>query len=535
MGWPDIFIQHGLFPGSDMQVTQSNSKQSRSESVVAINPTNRANIIAASKKFINPSKYHFTVAAMYTHNDGMTWHEANLPVPTNWHGMTDPVLAFNHLGHAFLVVEPLRFDPDDITVIGIQVFRSTDGGQTWLEPKSLIENRVVDVNDDKSWMACDRSNNPSTRGRIYVAWGVGRALRLARSLDGGQTWHGAGNLPAGADVPGINNAWAPETTVDYNGIIHVVWHVPRQSTIKYTRSVDGGETFELQKDIVTGVASFTGNLPEAGNFPEFPNAKFRVLTLATGCALPNGRFLVAWADMRDGIARLYYRASDNSGVTWGGPANGQPLLPWFPANNGLYHFHPQLIATESGVVGCAFYEFGLKSGGYKIDTRVAGSFSQGASFDRLTTVTDAPWDPAVNAPLSHGDVDDTFIGEYFGFDADDETFAVIWTDTRTGVQELFYDRVGTAKTDVPEEFKGVSGELFGGVAQGGGGFIIVGGKIIKIPPRGPKWALLQSMIALDAAEQIDHALGTRLVRGIAETIAGISKDIVKQPEKAGKA
>lgn len=531
--WKDIFTKHGLFQGSDVQATQSQTNQSRSESAVGINPLDRSNIIAASKKFIDPTKYHFTVAAVFSKNDGTTWTEATLPKPSSWDGMTDPVLAFSHLGHAFLVVEPLRFDPNDITVTGIQVFRSTNGGQTWSQPQSLIEGRPVDGNDDKSWVACDRSNNPATHGRIYVAWGVGGALRLARSLDGGQTWHGAGNLPAGANVPGTNDAWAPETTVDYNGIVHVVWHVPGQSTIKYTRSTDGGETFEPQKAIVTGVTSFTGNLPQTGSFPEFPNAKFRVLTLATGCALPRGRFLVAWADMRDGIARLYYRMSDNGGVTWIGPANGQPLLPWFPANNGLYHFHPQLIATESGVVGCAFYEFGLKGGGYKIDTRVAGSFSQGDAFDLLTTVTDDPWDPAVNAPLSHGNPNDTFIGEYFGFDADDETFAVIWTDTRTGVQELFYDRVGTSKTDIPEIFKGISAEVFGGVAQDGGGFIIVGGKIIKVPPRGPKWALLQSMIALDAAEQIDHPTSTRLVRSIAETIGGISKDIVKQLGKVG--
>ena len=361
-----------------------------------------------------------------------------------------------------------------------------------------------------------------------MAWGVGVALRLARSLDGGQTWHGAGNLLPGANVPGTNDAWAPETTVDYNGIVHVVWHVPGQSTIKYTRSTDGGETFEPQKVIVTGVVSFTGNLPQTGNFPEFPNAKFRVLTLATGCALPSGRFLVGWADMRDGIARLYYRMSDNGGITWTGPANGQPLLPWFQANNGLYHFHPQLIATEFWVVGCAFYEFGLKAGGYKVDTRVAGSFAQGDAFDLLRPVTDDPWDPAVNAPLSHGNPNDTFIGEYFGFDADNETFAVIWTDTRTGVQELFYDRVGTSKTEVPSILEGISAEVFGGVAQDGGGFIIVGGKIIKVPPRGPKWALLQSMIALDTAEQIDHPTSTRVVSSIAETIGGISKEIVKQ-------
>jgi hypothetical protein len=449
MGQPYSYTLHGLFPGPDVQATQSNPNQSRSESVVAINPTDTSNLIAASKKFIDPVKYHFTVAPVFSKDSGATWAEATLPKPGSWDGMTDPVLAFNQLGHAFLVVEPLRFDPNDITPTGIQVFRSTNGGQTWSQPQSLIEGRRVDRNDDKSWMACDRSNNPATNGRIYVAWGVGGALRLARSLDGGQTWLGAGDLPAGANVPGTNDAWAPETTVDYDGIVHVVWHVPGESTIKYTRSTDGGQTFEPQKVIVTGVKSLVSpDLPKTGEWAEFPNAKFRVLTLATGCALPSGRFIVAWADMRNGVARLYYRVSDSGGVTWIGPANGQPLLPWFPANNGLYHFHPQLMATESGVVGCAFYEFGLKSGSYKIDTRVAGSFSQGDAFDLdlLTTVTDKPWDPAVNAPLSHGNADDTFIGEYFGFDADSETFAVIWTDTRTGVQELFYNHVATTTT-----------------------------------------------------------------------------------------
>lgn len=536
MGDFDFFNQKGLFPGQDLKVTQSQSNQSRSESVVAINPTNSSNVIAASKKFFDPVKYHSFVAAVYTLNSGNTWIEATLPKPANWEGMTDPALAFDHQGWAFLVAEPEQFHPelpypDDIEVIGMQVFRSKTSGQSWSSPKGLIEGRGRDENDDKSWVACDRSDK-STRGRIYVAWGVGKGpLRLARSLDGGDTWKGAGNLPAGADVTGTTDAWAPETTVDNNGYVHVVWHVPGHSTIKYTRSTDGGDTFEPEREIVTGVTSFHGNLPLAVGFPHFPNAKFRVLTLATGCALlPGNRFIVAWADMREGVARIYYRIADNSGETWIGPANGQQLLPWLPANNELYHFHPQLIATDSGMVGLAFYEFGQKGGGYKIDTRIAGSLTQGDSFDYLTNVTDQPWDPAVNAPLSHGQSNETFIGEYFGLDADNNSFGVVWTDTRTGVQELFYDRVTTVKSIIPhpDELEGIPAEVFGGVAKGGGGFIIVGGKIIKIPPRGPKFALLQSMIALDAAEQIDHPTGVHLVKEIAGTIAGIAKDLVKQ-------
>jgi hypothetical protein len=133
----------------------------------------------------------------------------------------------------------------------------------------------------------------------------------------------------------------------------------------------------------------------------------------------------------------------------------------------------------------------------------------------------------VNAPLSHGNPEDTFIGEYFGLDADDSTFAVVWTDTRTGVQELFYDRVSTQKTDMPDELEGIWGRVVGGVASDGGGFIIVNGKFIRIPPRGPKYALLQSLIALDAAEQIDHPMGAHVVSGVAAAIAGIAKDLAK--------
>jgi len=174
----------------------------------------------------------------------------------------------------------LRFDPNDIYVTGIQIFRSTNGGETWSPRQSLIAGRAVDDYDDKSWIACDRNNNSNTRGRIYMAWGVSGALRLARSLDGGQTWVGVGNLPAGGNVPGTSGVYAPATTVDYDGTVHVVWHLPGSSTINYTRSVDGGETFETQKTIVTGVAGLKEPyLPKSGDWAEFPNAKFRVMTL----------------------------------------------------------------------------------------------------------------------------------------------------------------------------------------------------------------------------------------------------------------
>jgi len=454
-GFKDLFKKYGMFPGNDRQATFSKPNQSRSESAVAINPLNPANMIAISKKFIDPTKYHFTVEPVLTNDGGTTWNPLPLPAPVDWDGMTDPVVVFDHQGTAFVVAEPLRFDPNDITVTGLHIFRLPNGGNTWSAPSSLIVGRAVDGNDDKSWMACDRGAASPWKGRVYVAWGVGSALRIVRSKDGGATWIGVGNLSAGSNVPGSNSVDAPEVSVDDKGIAHIVSHNPGSSTIVYTRSTDGGETFENARVIVNNVQGLTSPpLQQTGSWPEFPNAKFRVLTLATGCAVEN-RFLVAWSDLREGFARIYYHYSNDSGATWA-PSSGQPLWPSLDSSSAVYQFHPQIVADGSGVVSCAFYEFGQTPAGYRIKTRIMGSFDKGVNFGLPADVTDNPWDPAVNAPLSHGNPDDTFIGEYFGLDADQDGFAVIWTDTRTGVQELFYDRVETSTYDIPRILQGLA-------------------------------------------------------------------------------
>jgi hypothetical protein len=55
-------------------------------------------------------------------------------------------------------------------------------------------------------------------------------------------------------------------------------------------------------------------------------------------------------------------------------------------------------------------------------------------------VSNVPWDPAIDAPLSHGSPLTTFIGEYFGLGSSSRGFFPFWTDTRTGIQEIFSGR-----------------------------------------------------------------------------------------------
>jgi hypothetical protein len=184
--------------------------------------------------------------------------------------------------------------------------------------------------------------------------------------------------------------------------------------------------------------------------------------------------------------------------------SGRPLLPQVTFGD-THCFHPQIVATKTGVVGCAFYTFGPKPGSkHLIDVQLAASWDDGASFPWFITVTDHPWDPLLDAPKSHGDPDVDFIGEYFGLDADEEDFALLWTDTRTGVQELFSDIVRTKRITSPH-IPELVGDILFGVTQDGGGLIIVGGKVIPVPPREPLVKALEALADLNEASKDDAA------------------------------
>jgi hypothetical protein len=55
---------------------------------------------------------------------------------------------------------------------------------------------------------------------------------------------------------------------------------------------------------------------------------------------------------------------------------------------------------------------------------------------------------------------------------------------------------------VDVELVEIVAEIFGGAAKGGDGFAIVNGKIIRIPPRGIKNALLKAIAEIDASEEL---------------------------------
>jgi hypothetical protein len=316
------------------------------------------------------------------------------------------------------------------------------------------------VGDDKQWAMGDGNPNSPHYGNVYAAWddgaGIGASkLAFARTTDHGATWKGikgggGGGVdqPAGTAIPGVTDSGSPEFAIASDGTVYIVWTAG--DTIKFVKSADGGDSFSPPKVVASGI-TLLDELPTTNGWHHFPGATFRVESFGTICTGSGNNLLVAWPDLREGVSRIYYRRSTNGGNTWQGPASGQRLLTGSAMSQTNQHdFMPQLISTPNGEIGCTFYELGPKSSSSSsanptppllIDVIVAFSIDNGQSFSQRVTVTDYPWDPAVDAPYSHGDPQVTFIGDYFGLDASGLGFFPLWTDTRTGIQEIFTARV----------------------------------------------------------------------------------------------
>ncbi len=379
--------------------------------------------------------------------------------------------------------------------------------------------------DDKGWIAVDDTIGSPHLGTLYAVWGAETPLRFARSQDQAQTWQGVDGQPAGADVDASTIIYAPAMGIGADGTIHIAWQIPSSTTVTYTRSKDGGQSFEPFRNIASHVTSFYEGLPLQEGWPVFPGATFRLVSMATLAVSVDGRVMVAWPDMRDGVARVYVSTSDDNGDTWPAATREIPMMPWFP-HGGLQHFMPQLACTRGGAFGCAFYEYDPTLNPPKINVRITPMWPGYSSFDFPVTVSNIPWDPAINPPTVHGTASVTFIGDYFGIAAGEQFFELVWTDTRTGLQELFSATVlvNVSPGFVPPE---VVGTIIAGVVQDGGGLVFVGGHIIRIPPWDPLVEVVRALAAVNAARSIQNRAGRALETAALETLAIIAAEIAR--------
>ena len=298
---------------------------------------------------------------------------------------------------------------------GVYLWRTDDGGVSFRGPIPVVTRVFV----DHPWLAI-----APDRGNMHAVWVAfdHQALGYTRSLDGGATFDAARAIPA-ADGTGING---PMAAAGRDGLVAAIYALDANGPgrgggdttmqIGVVCSANAGQSFAAP--VTLGTSAFDIALPgdvHPGSSPAI-------------AAAPNHRALYAAFVTHEpgaGHSDVMVTASVDRGRSWSTPAAATP------PDNRIY-FQPQLAVDRSGRV--ALSAFALADA--RIDTVLFRSPARRLSFGPPLTVTTRSFDPALG--VQGGKHGAWWVGDYQGLAASTASAVhPLWNDTRTGALELF--------------------------------------------------------------------------------------------------
>ena len=416
----------------------------KSESDLAVDPTNPNHLVGLSKVFWSPHDYLFDLEWFDSEDGGRTWTMGLLPgyESLGWAATTDPTVAFDGQGNLYTLVlafnfviekpgfhnwsvgqtEPLHLND------AIYLSRSLKGidkvGRTWQPPVQIATYNSAGNGRtaDKQWIGADvYGHHP---GSVYMSW-----IQLDGASFSGQdvfsVWDERSRTFTSPRAvtkftsPHFNND--PYVFTGPEGNVYFAYdNLPPKnqggfSSFQVIVSRDNGTSFEAPGLAVDStVASQSGqSLPDT----------YRDGTPYTITANPaTGELLMAYERYGTTTPRRsqWLVRSSDEGRSWSIPiqiddASVDPIAETTQA---------KIFAAPSGIFGVAFYDRRLvcpsdtpHAGAVNICIDVTIQFfnPDGSPRGGNRRVTQESWDPNVNPPVPGGvGGSTTFIGDYFG-------------------------------------------------------------------------------------------------------------------------
>jgi hypothetical protein len=266
---------------------------------------------------------------------------------------------------------------------GVAFSRSSDGGNTWSNPKGALLKNGIWHSIDKDWMVVD----PSNPKNIYISYtdfdytgfqfplpagvpcpnNIRIGIEVVASHDGGATWKG----PVVLDhICSFTDALqGSHLAVDSKGKVYVAWVYCANfpvgvREIRVSSFVPGSKPSPYV--VATGITGPGDTYYLQGEFRDFLGIDFAVDTSGTGT---DGTLYLTWDDGRDkalpdpfstsgtyAFADILASASFDGGVSWSFfpvkiNSDNQPRVGY-----GHDHYQPGLAVDSKGSVAICWYD-----------------------------------------------------------------------------------------------------------------------------------------------------------------------------------
>ncbi len=422
----------------DVPVADANSTQS--ENSIFVDPLNEDVVLNSNNSTQNPLGDLYGANDLYTFDAGETWEGEIEGAGEDNAG--DPTTAIGLNGRWYINYISSGY--------GMGISYSDDQGETWTireaapNPGSLA---------DKNHMWIDNSPESDYEGNLYISWtnfggSNDNEIGLSYSSDDGDTWTLNPDLSsavgAGSHNQGVNIRTGP------NGEVYAVWCIydswpSDESAIGFSRSLDGGETWDAATRIITNIRGIrTSETSKNMRVNSFPVA---AVDISNGP--DKGAIYVTWSNIGEpGINTgndidVYVIKSMDEGLSWSDPIR----VNQDEAGEGHEHYMPWItVDPANGIVSLVFYD-DRNVGGMDCEVYCANSFDGGISWEDFK-VSDVSFTPTPIAGLAGG-----YFGDYLGITAQNGWVYPVWTDNRSGTAMAYVSPYQTNPLNRPRDLE----------------------------------------------------------------------------------
>jgi uncharacterized repeat protein (TIGR01451 family) len=405
----------------DVPVTTTNTTQS--ENSIFASPADPALILNSNNSTPNPSSGSVNGAdALYSSDSASTWG-GTIQGPAGGNS-GDPTTAISNTGRWF--VGYINSNS------GQSVAYSDNQGGTWTAKVVAAAPSGFNNMLDKNHMWIDNSTSSLYNGNLYNAWTTfggssDGEIGVSRSTDAGLTWKPVVHVSSAANAGSHNQGVNIKTGV--NGEVYILWAIydswpSDEKALAIARSMDGGQTYMPAVRIIDNIKGIRNHaVTQNMRVNSFPSM---AVDISNG---PNsGNIYVVWTNVNTpGVnsgqgVEVYLIKSSDKGVTWSTPVkvNTDPL------GTNKQHYLPWIACDPTnGNLAVVFYD-NRNVSATQAEAWCAVSGDGGETFTDFA-VSDVAFTPTPVPNLATG-----YMGDYLAITAQDGMVYPCWTDTRSG-------------------------------------------------------------------------------------------------------